>query len=118
MFSQRLSMSPSICQSNTSPVPEVQIPSNMSVALKLCFLCNLGSPSQSSSIRRKTCHASNTATHYRDSSNRTNRATMKLYSYVYASSEKANGVTVFEGSPIRYNRGSLRTELQYLYSYQ
>ena len=117
MFTQRLSMSPSICQSNTSPVPEVQIPSNMSVALKLCF-CNLGSPSQSSSIRRKTCHASNTAIHYHDSSIRTNRATMKPYSYVYASSEKANGVTVFEGSPIRYNRGSLRTELQQLYSYQ
>ena len=37
-------------------------------SLTLCFLCNLGLPSQSSSIRRKMCHAPNTATLQHNSS--------------------------------------------------
>ena len=65
---------PCVRSSDMIPVPELQIhvPSNMSVALNLCFLCNLGSPSQSSSIRRKTCHALKTATPQHESSIRTN----------------------------------------------
>ena len=74
------------------PVSEVQIPFNKSVALNLCFLCNLGSPSQNSSIRRKTCHAPYAATLQHDSSIRTNRADI---------------VAVFEGCPIQYNKHSL-----------
>ena len=44
------------------------ITTQMYVALNLCFLCNLGLPSQGSSFRRKTCHAPNTATPQHDSS--------------------------------------------------
>ena len=50
-----------------------QMPFNMSKALNLSFLCKLGSPSQSSSFRRKTCRA---ATVRYDSSIRTNRASV------------------------------------------
>ena len=59
---------PCVRLSDMIQVPEVQILHNMSVALNLCFVCNPGSPSQSSSIRRKTCHAPNTATPQHDSS--------------------------------------------------
>ena len=86
MFSQRLSVCPSVAL-------EVQIPSNIAVALNLFFSCDPGLPSQGSSARRKTCHAPNTATFQRGSSIRTHRLPPN----------RANGVTLFEGSPIRYN---------------
>ena len=92
MFSQRLSVCSSVRPSTTIPVSEVLTPSNMAVALNLCFLCYLGLPSQSSSVRKKTCQAPNTATLQHDSSIRTSRAlfvgslrielTEKLYSKV------------------------------------
>ena len=61
MFFQRLSVYPSVRPSvgYDSSLRGANIP-NMSVALNLCFLCNQGSPSQSSSDRRKTCHSPNT----------------------------------------------------------
>ena len=52
------------------------VPSNMSVALNLCFSCYLRIPSQNSFIRKKTCHAPNTVTFQHDSSIRTKRATV------------------------------------------
>ena len=82
MFSQRLSMCPSV-------VSEVQVPSNISVAPNLCFLCNLGLPRQVSSIRMKTCHAPNTASPQHDN--------------YRLSPNRANGVAVFEGSSIMFN---------------
>ena len=69
----------------------MQIPPNMSAALDICCLFYVGSPSQSSSIRRKTRHAPDTATLEHDSS-------------IRFSPNRANGVAVFEGSPIRYNK--------------
>ena len=68
----------SVRPSDMTPGSEVQIQSDMPVALNFCFLCNLRSLSHGSSIRRKIWHAPNTATHQHDSSIRTNRA--KLYS--------------------------------------
>ena len=62
LFSKRQSVCLSARSSDMIPVSAVQVPSNMSIALTLCFLCNLGSPSQSSSVRRKMCQAPNTAT--------------------------------------------------------
>ena len=41
MFSQQLSVCLSVRPSNMTPVLEVLIPFNMSVAWNLCFLCNL-----------------------------------------------------------------------------
>ena len=90
-------MRSSVRRSDMIPVLEVQIPSNMSAALNLCFLCNLGSPSQSSSIRTKTFYAPNTAT-------------LRHNSYIHANirsihrfpPNRAIGVVVFEGSPFRY----------------
>ena len=62
LFSRRLSVCSYVRPSYVIPVSEVPIPSNMSVALNLCFLCNLGSPNQSNSIRIKTRHAPDTTT--------------------------------------------------------
>ena len=61
----------SVRPSDMIPVSAVQILSNMSVALNLCFLCNLGSPSQSSSVQKQARQAPNTATLQHDSSIRT-----------------------------------------------
>ena len=47
-----------------------------SLVLNLCFLCNSGSPSKSISIRKKTRHASNTASLQHNCSIRMNRATV------------------------------------------
>ena len=62
LFSERLSVCLSARSSDMIPVLEVQVPSNMSIALTLCFLCYLRSSSQSSSVRRKMCQSPNTAT--------------------------------------------------------
>ena len=48
----------------------------------LSFHCNLGSPSQSSTIRRKTCHAPNTATLQHDGSIRANRTTVLFVDFL------------------------------------
>ena len=53
----------SVRPSGMIPVSEVQIQSDMSVALNFCFLYNLRLLSHGSSMRRKTWHAPNTATH-------------------------------------------------------
>ena len=73
------------------PVLEMQIPSNLSVAPNLCFLCNLGAPTQCSSILMKTCRAPNTVT-------------LQLHrsSIPRLPPNRAKGVAVFESSPIRY----------------
>ena len=50
-----------LCLLDMIQVSEVQIPSNLSVALNLCFLGKLGSPTQGSFILIKTRHGPNTA---------------------------------------------------------
>ena len=75
----------------------------------MCFLCNLGLLSQDSSIRRETCHVPNTATLHHGSSIRS-----------YRCPNRANGVDVFEGCPIRYNRATFDfsySVIAYEYSY-
>ena len=42
--------------------PSVGYDSNLIYANIVCFLCSQGSPSHDSSVRKKTCHAPNTAT--------------------------------------------------------
>ena len=74
----------------------------MSVALNVCFRCNLGSQSQKSSVRRKTCHGPNTATLQHVSSIRMNRATVRS-TICWLPPNRTNGVAVFEGRPVRYN---------------
>ena len=83
----------SVRPSNIFPVLEVKISPNMSIEPNLCILCNQGPPSQGSSIRKKTCHAPNTATPQQDSSSCTKRLLPN----------RANEVVVFEDNPIRYN---------------
>ena len=83
------------------PASEVQIPFNVSVALKLGFLCYHGWPSQSTSVRRKTCHASvqlllGIITLFV-------RRELLFSSFRRFAQNRGNGVAVFEGSPIRYN---------------
>ena len=74
---------------------------HLSVALKLCFLCYYGSPSQSTSVQRKTCHASvqllfgMIALFV--------RRELLFSSLRRFPQNRGNGVAVFEGSPIRYN---------------
>ena len=58
------------------PVSEMQIPSNLSVTLNLCSLCNLGAPTQCSPILMKTYCAPNTVNLWHDSSIRANGATV------------------------------------------
>ena len=97
-------MRPSVRPSDSAPISEVQIPSIMSVAPNLCFLCNVESPSLNTSktIRRKTCYAPNTATLKHDSSTFV-RVELLCISICRISPNRAKGVAVFEGSPIRYN---------------
>ena len=85
-------------------VQEVQIPFNMSIPLNLCFLCNLRLPSRRSSIRRKhvTLHIqlffSMIAVFIR-----TELLCSSIRLFVIFPPNRANGVVVFDGSPIRYN---------------
>ena len=82
----------------------------MSVALNFCFPCNLGSLSQSSSILRKTCPAPNTA----------NLSTIDLFvriELVDFPKNRANRAAVFEGSLIRYNRGTLSRKASLSFPY-
>ena len=103
LFSKRLSVCLSARSSDMIPVSEVQVPSNMSIALTLCFLCYLGSSSQCSSVRRKMCQSPNTATLQYDA------LFVRIDLHVLCSSicrlppNRANGVAVFKGSPIRYS---------------
>lgn len=81
MFSQRLSVF--VRRSNTIPISEVQMPSNVSVALNLCRVAQSG---------KKTRQAPNRATLQHDSCIRTNRALF---------------VRIFEGGLIRYSTACL-----------
>ena len=88
------------------PVSKVQLPFNLFVALKLCFLCYHGSPSQNTSVRRKTCHASVQLLYGMT-------ALFVRRELLFSSSRRfpqnrGNGVAVFEGSPIRYNNAFIQ----------
>ena len=98
MFSHCLSVCTSVRSSSMIPVSEVQIPSDMSVALNLFCLCNLGSPCQGSFVRREPCHAPNKATLQHESSIRTNRDT--ICSICRLPPNRANGVVVIGGSSV------------------
>ena len=99
-------MCPSIRTLDMIPVSEVQIPYNFSVALKLRFFCYHGSPSQSTSVRRKICHASvqllfgMIALFV--------RRELLFGSFRRVPQNRGNGVVVFEDSPIRYNNSFIR----------
>ena len=79
---------------------------NLSIALKLCFLGYHGSPSQSTSVRRKTCHASvqllfgMIALFVRRG--------LLFSSFRRFPQFRGNGVAEFEGSPIRYNNAFIQ----------
>ena len=99
-------MCPSIRSLDIIPVSEVQILFKMSVALKLCFLCYHESPSQSTSVRRKTCHASvqllfGVIALFV-------RRELLFGSFRRFPQNRGNGVAEFEGSPIRYNNAFIQ----------
>ena len=93
------------------PVSEVQIPFNLSVALKLCFFCYHGSSSQITSVRRKTSHASVQLLFGRIAI--FVRRELLFCSYRRFPQNRGNGVAVFEGSPIRYNNAFSSSSLLY-----
>ena len=99
-------MCPSIRTLDRIPVSEMQIPFNLSIAQKLCFLCYHGSPSQSTSVRRKTCHASvqllfgMIALFV--------RRELLFGSFRRFPKNRGVGVAVFEGSPIQYNNAFIQ----------
>ena len=91
------------------PVSEVQIPFNVTVALKVCFLCYHTSSSQSISFWEKTSHAS----------------VQLLFGMIaiFVGTEllispfrkfpqnRGTGAAAFEGSPIQYNNAFSRSSL-------
>ena len=87
MFSQYLTVCPSIEYGSSF---RDAITTQMYVALNLCFLCNLGLPSQGSSIRKKTCHAPNTSTLQHDTCRPIRRSLPN----------RGNGIIVFESSTV------------------
>ena len=99
-------MCPSIRPLDMIPVSEMQIQFNLSVALKLCFLCYHGSPSQSTFVRRKTCHASVQLLF----------GMIALFvgrellfsSFRRFPQNRGNRVAAFEGSPVRYNNAFIQ----------
>ena len=70
----------------------MQMQSNVYVVPYLCCFFNLGSPSERSSIRRKTCHAPNIFVGIE----------LLRISIRGRPPNRAKGVAVFGGSPIRY----------------
>ena len=79
---------------------------HLSVALKLCFLCYYGSPSQSTSVQRKTCHAS-VQLLFGMIALFVERELL-VSSFRRFPQNRGNGVAVFEGSPIRYNNAFIQ----------
>ena len=98
MFSQRLSLCPSARPSGMGPVSEVQISSSMSVALNIYAFIIISS------------HQARVALSGRIHLRLRKQLLFSMIAIVSSiprlPPNRANGETVFEGSPIRYNTAS------------
>ena len=105
VFSERLSVCPSVHPSDMNPVSEVEITSNISVVLILHFLCNL----KGHLARVALLEGKHTMLRIQLLFNIISLLVgIKLLcsSICRFPPNRANGEAVFEGSPIRYNNAA------------